>query len=173
MKKLTFSTHINASKTQVWNALWDDANYRQWTAAFHEGSRAESDWQEGSKILFTDGSGSGMVSRIARLIPYEFMSFEHLGEMKDGVEDTDSAAAKGWSGAFENYTLREQDGGIELNVELDVDNSFADMFLGIFPKASRGLLAEPVPLLTPVVPGAARVIASVQVGPESIPSLMC
>ena len=135
MKKLTFSTHINASKTRVWNTLWDDATYRQWTAAFHEGSRAESDWQEGSKILFTDGSGSGMVSRIARLIPYEVMSFEHLGEMKDGVEDTESEAVKSWSGAFENYALREQDGGIELNVELDVDDSFADMFLGIFPKA--------------------------------------
>lgn len=135
MKKLNFSTHINAPKNRVWNTLWDDATYRQWTAAFHEGSYAESDWQEGSKILFLGPGGSGMTSRIARLIPHEFMSFEHLGEVTGGVEDFDSAAAKGWAGALENYTLRENEGGTELSVEVDVGDSFADMFLGMFPKA--------------------------------------
>lgn len=135
MQKLTFSTHIRASKNRVWHVLWDDASYRQWTAAFHEGSYAESDWQEGSKILFLGSGGDGMVSRIARLVPNEFMSFQHLGEMKGGVEDFSSAEAQGWAGAHENYTLRENGGGTELSVELDVENSFAEYFVGAFPKA--------------------------------------
>ncbi|MBP6809987.1 MAG: VOC family protein [Saprospiraceae bacterium] len=135
MKKLTFSTQINATRERVWSILWDDTTYPVWTSVFSEGSRAETDWKEGSKVIFGDGSGSGMLSKIARSIPYEFMSFEHLGELKDGVEDYSSAQAKGWSGAHENYTLQEKDGGTELEVELDIDESFGDMFLEMFPKA--------------------------------------
>lgn len=131
MKKLTFSTHINAPAHQVWETLWNDASYRQWTAVFHEGSHAQSDWKEGSKILFLGPENSGMTSRIARLIPHQFMSFEHLGEIRDGVEDF----SKGWGGAHENYTLREQDGGTELIVDLDMEDSYAEHFTDIFPKA--------------------------------------
>lgn len=131
MKKLNFSIHIAAPKERLWQTLWNDATYRQWTATFHEGSYAESDWKEGSKILFLGPGGNGMTSRIARLIPNEFMSFEHLGEVKNGVEDFSG----GWSGALENYSLHEQDGGTELSVEIDSDDSFADYFSETFPKA--------------------------------------
>jgi uncharacterized protein YndB with AHSA1/START domain len=130
MKKLTFSTQINASRERVWDVLWNDATYRQWTAVFHEGSYAESDWQEGSKILFLSGR-SGMTSRIARLIPNEFMSFEHLGEVKDGVEDF----TKDWAGALENYTLTATGSTTELLVELDIQETFAGYFQDVFPKA--------------------------------------
>jgi uncharacterized protein YndB with AHSA1/START domain len=136
MKKLTFSIQIDAPKEQVWNVLWNDESYRAWTSVFHPGSYAKSDWKEGSKILFLGGDGNdGMISTIARLIPNEFMSFQHLGELKNGVEDYDSPSAKGWAGAMENYTLQEKNGGTELSVELDADNSFADYFTQAFPKA--------------------------------------
>ncbi|MBK8428997.1 MAG: SRPBCC domain-containing protein [Lewinellaceae bacterium] len=136
MKKLTFSIQINAPKVRVWDILWADETYRAWTTVFHPGSHAKSDWKEGSKILFVGGDGGdGMVSKIARLIPNEFMSFEHLGEIKNGVEDYDSPAVKAWKGAHENYTLQEKSGGTELSVELDADDSFADYFQDKFPKA--------------------------------------
>jgi predicted 3-demethylubiquinone-9 3-methyltransferase (glyoxalase superfamily)/uncharacterized protein YndB with AHSA1/START domain len=135
MQKLRFTKQINAPRTRVWNTLWDDATYRSWTSVFHEGSQAESDWQEGSRILFIDNSRSGMISKIARLIPNEFMSFEHLGEIKEGVEDFETARAKGWAGAHENYTLAETAQGTELTVELDIDEAFGSYFLETFPKA--------------------------------------
>jgi uncharacterized protein YndB with AHSA1/START domain len=131
MIKLTFITTISAPRERVWQALWNDASYRRWTAIFYEGSYAESDWKEGSKILFLAPGGDGMVSRIARLIPNEFMSFEHLGEIKAGVEDLSA----GWSGLFENYTLRETDGATELHVELDTEESYREYFDKTFPKA--------------------------------------
>ncbi len=34
MKKLEFSTDINASKEKVWDALWKDENYEEWTKSF-------------------------------------------------------------------------------------------------------------------------------------------
>lgn len=137
MKKLNFTIHINATREKVWNILWTDATYRAWTSVFHEGSQAQSDWKEGSKILFVGSDGkNGMVSKIARLIPNEYMSFQHLGELKDGVEDYEAAKTQGWGDAFENYTLTAAGGTeTELTVELDAESSFTDYFQDKFPKA--------------------------------------
>jgi hypothetical protein len=135
MEKLHFTQTINAPKEKVWSTLWDDATYQKWTSAFSPSSYAESDWQEGSKILFLDGAGSGMVSRIEVNRPNELMSFQHLGVVKDGVEDTESDAVKIWAGAYENYTLKEVDGKTELQVELDINEEYKDMMAQMFPKA--------------------------------------
>lgn len=135
MEKLNFKTSINAPKEKVWKTLWDDATYRKWTSAFSEGSHADTDWKEGSKVLFLDGKGDGMVSRIETIRPDEFMSFRHLGEVKNGIEDTESDKVKGWAGALENYTLKEVNGTTELTVEMDMNEDFKDYFVGTFPKA--------------------------------------
>ena len=135
MKKLNFSIHINAPTAQVWQILWDNDTYWQWTAVFHEGSCAESDWQEGSKIMFHDGNGSGMISRIERKIPNEFMSFVHLGMVKEGVEDFKNAEEQGWAGSMENYTLTEKDNGTFLEVSTDTADSFEGYMSEKFPLA--------------------------------------
>ena len=144
MEKLHFTQSINAPKEKVWSTLWDDATYRQWTSAFSPSSYAESDWNEGSKILFLGDNRSGMVSKIETKRLNEFMSFKHLGEVKNGVEDTESEAIKAWAGAFENYTLNEVGGKTELVVDIDVNEEYKDMFMGMFPKALEQvkLLAE-------------------------------
>ncbi len=140
MQKINFSTTINAPKETVWKTLWDDASYRKWTAAFCEGSYALTDnWKEGSEVKFLDPKGSGMVSRVAINRPNEFMSFEHLGEVKDGVEDRDSEKIKEWAGAKENYTLKETGGVTELDIEMDIAEEYKDMFSQMWPKALQNL----------------------------------
>ena len=135
MQKQTFQVSIDAPREKVWDILWDENSYRAWTSIFSPGSHAQSDWNKGSKILFLDGNGSGMVSMIEEKIPNEFMSFKHLGEVKDGVEDTESEKVKQWAGAHENYTLRNEDGKTELQVDMDINEEYAEMFGQIFPKA--------------------------------------
>jgi uncharacterized protein YndB with AHSA1/START domain len=135
MKKLNFSIQINAPKAKVWQTLWDNTTYCQWTAVFQEGSHAVSDWQEGSKILFMDGQGAGMISRIAQKIHNELMSFEHLGTVKEGIEDFMTAKTEGWAGSLENYTLIEQNNVTTLNVTIDIDTNFEDYFTKTFPLA--------------------------------------
>ena len=136
MEKMNFTTSINAPKEKVWKVLWDDSTYRQWTSAFCEGSYAETDnWKEGTKVLFLSPGGSGMVSTVAANRANEFMSFKHLGEVKDGVEDTTSEKVKAWAGSLENYTLNETGGVTELVIEMDMTDEFKDMFMAIWPKA--------------------------------------
>ncbi len=136
MEKIKFSTQINAPKEKVWKTLWDDANYRKWTTAFCEGSYAETDnWKEGTEVKFLDPNGSGMISRIAVNRPNEFMSFQQLGEVKDGVEDRTSDKVKEWAGGTENYTLRESNGVTTLDIEMDITDEYKDMFKEMWPKA--------------------------------------
>ena len=69
MQTINFSVTINASSKKVWQVLWSDPTYRQWTSAFQDGSYAISDWKKGSKIKFLTPEGSGMFSIIDELIP--------------------------------------------------------------------------------------------------------
>jgi hypothetical protein len=144
MEKIHFSMLIDATPEKIWKVLWTDETYRKWSSAFAEGSYAETDWKQGSKALFTDGKGSGMVSRIAENRPNEYMSIEHLGMLKDGVEDTTSDDVKAWAGAHENYTLKKVNGKTELTVDMEITEEFKEMFSKMWPKALKNIkeLAE-------------------------------
>ena len=135
MKKVKFSTRIEAPAQKVWDVLWQDKSYRQWTAAFTPGSYAESDWKEGSKVKFLSPEGEGMYSEIARKVPNEFMSFRHLGMIKDGKVITDAPEMAEWKGALENYRLKANGGVTELEVELDTAEEHEKHFGDMFPKA--------------------------------------
>lgn len=135
MEKLNFQVSINASRNKIWDVLWNDETYRKWTAVFSPGSYAVTDWQEGSKTLFLSSDGSGMVSTIAKNIPFEFLSIKHLGFVKDGKEDTESEEVKKWAGALENYTLKEAGESVLLEVSMDMNDEYKDYFLKVFPQA--------------------------------------
>ncbi|MCR5887002.1 SRPBCC domain-containing protein [Hymenobacter sp. J193] len=135
MKKTRFSTTIQAPKEKVWRVLWDDSSYSLWTEPFSPGSRAITDWQEGSKVVFTASDEGGMYSVIEKKIPNEFMSFKHLGELKDGQEQPWDAKNQDWAGALENYTLTETDGATTLLVEIDIAEDHQPYFEEAFPQA--------------------------------------
>lgn len=139
MKKLHFSTKINAPAEKVWHAMLDEATYREWTKAFGSDGYFKGNWEKGSKILFVGpdpetGKEGGMVSRIAENRPSEFISIEHIGIMKDGVEDTTSEEAGKWTPAFENYTFKEENGVTEVLVDTDTADEMADEFEKMWPE---------------------------------------
>lgn len=146
MNVLNFSIFINAPKEKTWNTMLEDATYREWTKPFNETSYYEGDWSEGSKILFlgTDPEGKnqgGMVSRIAKNIPFEHVSIQHLGTIENGVEKPWEREGEG----FENYTFTEKDGGTQVDVELtNIPDSYMEMMNMMWPKALEVLktLAE-------------------------------
>jgi hypothetical protein len=141
-----YKVSIAAPREVVWNSLWEDTSYRDWTSEFAPGSHAITDWKKGSNIQFLDGNGQGMFSKVADRRDNEFMSIKHLGMIVNGVEQPNAAGSDEWEG-YENYTIRQNGNDSELTVDLqfgDVPQQHIDEFDKIFPKALNRLkrLAE-------------------------------
>lgn len=144
MQNLNFSIFINAPKEKVWEIMLGDAGYRQWTKPFDEHSHFEGDWSEGSKMLFLGGNKDGkpqggMYSRVAENISSQYISVEHLGMVdENGTETPWPGTEKG----FENYKLKDVDGGTELLIELvNIPDEFCDDMGNQWPKALEVLKA--------------------------------
>lgn len=144
MKKLEFEVDIDAPKEKVWDTLWGGPTYEKWTNAFNKGSKAVTDWKEGSKVLFISDKGGGMYSKIAKSVPNTMMSIEHLGVLKNGQEQPLHKESVKWSGAMENYMLEEYQGKTRLKVNMDTTEEFSAYFKEKFPQAleSVKMLAE-------------------------------
>jgi uncharacterized protein YndB with AHSA1/START domain len=135
VKKLNFTIRIQAKPSKVWQVLWYDTTYRQWTSVFYEGSYAVSDWKKGSKVQFLSPKGDGMFSVITELKPNEYIAFKHQGEIKNFVEQTATDQTKSWMGTMETYSLMEDGGETILVCEMDTTTELNQYFQDTFPKA--------------------------------------
>ena len=117
---MNYRIEINAPRAQVWETLIGVETYPLWTAPFAPGSAVDTDWKKGSRAIFHDGKGKGMISRIVENVPNEYLSIEHLGMYDNGKEDFDSPEVKKWAGAKESYTLNDLNGKTELLIELNM-----------------------------------------------------
>ncbi|MBF8456043.1 SRPBCC domain-containing protein [Kaistella sp. G5-32] len=106
METLNYEIIINAPAQKVWDILWNEKTYPEWTKFFMEGSQLKTDWKVNGQTYFLDAKGNGMVSTIKNLNEPHEIIFAHLGMIKDGVEDTKSQAVAEWSGMEEKYFLR-------------------------------------------------------------------
>ncbi|MES2478325.1 MAG: SRPBCC family protein [Bacteroidota bacterium] len=143
IETLHFEIKIDAPSEKVFRLMTEEKSYNEWTAMFNETSRFEGSWGKGSKIHFlgTDNEGKtgGMVSRIKENIPNQFISIEHLGEIKDGIEIMSGSGVEAWAGSLENYSFVDNNGATLLKVDLDSNAEFKDYFEGIWPKALEKL----------------------------------
>jgi uncharacterized protein YndB with AHSA1/START domain len=137
MKKMHFSTVIQAPRERVWELMLAPDSYREWTAAFCEGSTYEGSWTPGSRIRFLTPAGEGMVAEVAENRRGEFVSIKHLGAIaKDGTEDTTSEAVRAWAPAFENYRFVDHgNGATEVQVEMDTLPNYEQFMQDTWPKA--------------------------------------
>ncbi|EAZ82307.1 SRPBCC family protein [Algoriphagus machipongonensis] len=142
-KKLSFEILINAPVEKVYRIMIEKSSYEVWTSIFSPSSTFEGSWSEGSKILFVgideNGKKGGMVSRIDKNIPNEYLSIEHLGELRDGMEILDTPEVQAWSGAHENYIFEVKGDETLLKIELDTNQEYEDYFAGMWPKALKKL----------------------------------
>lgn len=111
------SIYINAPKERVWNIMLSDDTYKTWTAPFSEGSAVETDWKEGSKVIFKDGNNFGLVGIITKSRPYDIFEVEYTAELRDGVEDTTSKDAQSMVGGSEKYIFEEKGDGTHVSIE--------------------------------------------------------
>lgn len=124
LKTISQEIDIDAARERVWDVLLQDETYRQWTAVFAPGSHADTDWQEGSKVAFADGSGQGLVGHITTSRRPEEVAIEYDGALVGGREDRESEGAASFKGAQERYRLTERDGGTHLAISADMDEKY-------------------------------------------------
>lgn len=137
-----YSITIQATKEKVWQALWQDENYRNWTSVFCAGSYAKTDnWQLNTIVHFLDPKGRGMYSKIVENVLHEKMVFEHIGEIENLLEKPIDDATKIWSGNKEAYYLLEENNCTTITVVVDVHEPFMDFFESTFPKALQNIKA--------------------------------
>jgi hypothetical protein len=135
-----FEIVISAPVQKVWDTMLAEETYKEWTSVFEPTSHYEGSWDKGSKMKFLGSGESGMVAEIAENIPYTFVSIKHLGEMKNGVEDTTSEQVMKWAPAYENYTFTDKGAETLLAVDMEMQSSpeskaMKEMFEDMWPKA--------------------------------------
>jgi uncharacterized protein YndB with AHSA1/START domain len=139
---LSFEIEIDSNVEHVFNTMINEKTYKEWTSVFNGPSTFRGSWKKGSKILFTgeekDGV-EGMVSRIKEFIPDKFISIEHLGYIKKGVEITCGPEVDNWQGALENYTFRPVNSKTRVSVDMDVIKEMKLYFSKFWPEALRKL----------------------------------
>ena len=115
MKTISFTIDINAPIVKVWDAIWNDDNYKEWTTHFSPGSSYESDWEVGGSTLFLGPDSDGMYTTITKLEKPNEVIFNHLGEMVNGVK-----GKRYDNGSFEKYQLNELYGITRLVITVDI-----------------------------------------------------
>jgi uncharacterized protein YndB with AHSA1/START domain len=129
------SIEINTSPEIVWKALIDTNNYAIWATAFTPIAIVKTDWEEGSKVTFSDGNYDGLFGRIISHIPNKEIVFEYDGQVLKGVEDTESEDAKVYIGTHERYYLTETDGVVTLHIEVETTDEYVDMMSPLWDAA--------------------------------------
>lgn len=146
MKRKTIekAIEIAASRDAVWEILTDDRFTPRWYGEFSLGARPETTWEEGSKVLFTDLSGGGLVGEILVNEPLNMLSVEYQGIVFGGEEDYTSEGAMSVKGGEETYLLTDKEGQTELCVKVDILPEYFDSMSSAWERALEKikLLAE-------------------------------
>ena len=94
---------INAPDYEVWDVLVNETKIEGWGSAFGEGMHVETDWAEGSEIIWKDGKGdvraTGIIS-VFRL--YEVLHVDFYGKTNPQMHSPTGRYS-------ETYSLRKMD----------------------------------------------------------------
>ncbi len=146
MEKIQFKKDITSSAENVFKTMLGLKNietYEQWTSEFNPTSTYEGKWEKGAKMYFigTDEQGNrgGMISEIADIIPYQFVSIRHYGILHGENEIIEGEDIEKWAGGLENYSFLENNGVTTVIIDMDITEDHIDYFKVTWPKALNKL----------------------------------
>lgn len=133
MKEMQFTVEIGTSREKVWQTLWQDETFREWSGLIDPGTYMEGELREGGTVQFISAAnGYGVTSLVEKLVPTEYLLLKHQA---DTQEHGTAERKDEWTGGSESYTLREQDGATTLTLTCDVPNEMEKYFQKAYPNA--------------------------------------
>ncbi len=135
VRKHIYQVDINAQAEKVWNVLFNENTYRQWTNVLSKGLYYNGEIKKGSRIHFLSLDGSGMYSNVLFFTPHSTVYFQHIGEIRDFEEQPIDEATEKWTGAFENYILKQNGHITTLIAEIELTPEHVIFYDEKFPKA--------------------------------------
>lgn len=133
MQTQEFSIQIHSTKERVWEVLWNDVTFRNWSGLIDEGTYMKGELKEGEEVEFISAvSGYGVTSFVEKLVPCEYVLFRQMVDTKESGEDV---REEEWTGGTESYALTEHDGVTTLTVTTEVPPSQEDTMRERIPKA--------------------------------------
>lgn len=109
--------------------------YEVRSAAFCEGPCIVGSWEQGAKIHLLAPSADGMAAEIAENRLDEVVSIRHLGEERNGVEDTTSDKVCASAPAHENDPFTDAPQGCSVTAKLDTLPEYEDCLRKTAPQA--------------------------------------
>ena len=134
-KTIRKSISAGASREDMWKVITEDEYTRAWYAEFSEGTYAATDWKEGSKVVFADSTGGGLIGRIRINKEKELLAIEYDGVLKEGLEDYEGEDARAVKGYQEIYTLTEKNGSTLLAIECDMADKYFEFMSQAWDRA--------------------------------------
>jgi hypothetical protein len=141
MKKIQHSIEINASKEKIWETLWSDKTFRDWSNIIDEGTYLDGELEEGNEINFIGssegGASYGVTSKIEKLIPNQFIL---LAKTADIIVDKDGKIekrAEQWTGGMESYELEDNNGNVKLTIIEEIPDELLEYFDAKIPEVLK------------------------------------
>lgn len=135
VKTIVKQIEIAAPPESVWRVLFNNELNKQWFNCFSAGTFADTDWQQGSRVTFTDESKCGIAGYILISKPHTELIIEFDGLILNGVTDTTSDDARNYKGAQEKYHLTEKGGHTVLTISSDMGEDYYDQMDDAWDKA--------------------------------------
>lgn len=133
MKELTFTIDIRAPKSRVWDTLWQDVTFREWTGLIDPGTYMKGELKEGNELEFISAeNGYGVTSLVSKLVDGEHVLLKHQADTQNSGQDE---RVDEWTGGSESYTLAENDGITTLTITFDVPVELEEIMNESCPKA--------------------------------------
>lgn len=142
MQNLKFKIEIPASPEKIWEALWDDLNYRKWAAVYFEGSFMKVEkWEQGATVQFLDPDLNGIYSEIKVLKQNSSVTFQHIASVSKGQNQPVDENSKKWTGTTEKYQIVQQANNCLLSLELGVMDEHIQFMSEKTPEALKTIAA--------------------------------
>jgi hypothetical protein len=138
MKTLKYSIKINKPCDLVFNKIMDRSVYAYWAKAWGEGMAYEGEWKQGGHISFFDKTKGRTKVYIEELNRNDSIKSKHVAMVNPKnveIEPTEEMMKK-WIGSREEYYfIKDGKARTTLEVVLEVDPVFQEMFDKAWPKA--------------------------------------